>query len=105
MSARKRRALFHCGKCRKRYSNPLGHVCTVKTDYKRKSAKARKDEAAARRAAARKARPEHRYTACRDEGCKRTGCLAYREGRRDGYEDGYAEGFPDGLAACPRPHK
>ena len=23
-------ALFHCGRCRKRYSNPLGHVCAVR---------------------------------------------------------------------------
>jgi hypothetical protein len=137
-----RGALFHCGRCRKRHSNPFGHeciaplgrrpgkttfrpsasatcpachkpygnplthTCTTRTDFKRRTARARKDAAAARR----KARPEHPPpSACRDGDCKRTACAAYRQGREDGFQDGYEtgydEGFPDGIAACPREHK
>jgi hypothetical protein len=132
-----RGALFHCGTCRKDYSNPFGHICvsrmgraagrtklkpslsakcqkchkplgnplthtcTTRTDFKRRTAKARKDAAAAKK----KARPEHpRPSACRDEDCKRTGCVAYRDGREDGYHDGYDVGFPDGVMACPLGH-
>ena len=70
----RRRALFHCGKCKKRYSNPLGHVCAVKTDYRRRSARAAKAAAKAKRDAAQKARPQHpRYSACRDQECMRVG--------------------------------
>lgn len=129
-------ALFHCGRCRKRYSNPFGHTCvapvgrqgktrfmpsasatcprchkpygnplthtcTVRTDFKRRTAKAKKDAAAAKR----KARPEHpRPSACRDPDCKRTGCAAWREGHEDGFAEGYDEGFAEGVAACPREH-
>jgi hypothetical protein len=25
-------ALFHCGRCKKDYANPLGHMCTVRMD-------------------------------------------------------------------------
>ena len=133
MKVKIRGALFHCGTCRKDYSNPFGHicvsrmgraagrtklkpslsarcpkcrrdlgnplthVCTVKTDFKRRTAKARKDEAAAKR----KARPEHpRPAACKDGDCKRIGCVAYREGDENGYE----RGFPDGVMACPLAH-
>jgi len=95
-----------CPKCHKPYGNPLTHTCTVGTDFRRRTAKAKKDAAAAKRAAARKARPEHpRFSACRDADCKRAACVAYREGREDGFQDGYDEGFPDGIAACPREHK
>jgi hypothetical protein len=53
----------------------------------------------------RPARPEHpRYSACRDEDCERTGCVAYREGHETGRALGYDEGFPDGVAACPLGH-
>ena len=41
-----------------------------------------------------------RYDLCRDPGCERYGCVAYREGREDGYQDGY----DDGLADCQRTH-
>jgi hypothetical protein len=90
-----------CQKCRKDLGNPLTHTCTVKTDFKRRTAKAKKEAAAAKR----KARPEHpRPSACRDAACKRAGCVAYREGYGNGRYDGYAEGFPDGVAACPLGH-
>jgi hypothetical protein len=94
-------SLGKCPKCRKPLGNPLTHTCTVRTDFKARTAKARKDEAAAKRAAARKARPEHRYEACRDEDCKRIPCTAYKEGDREGYD----RGFPAGVAACPRSHE
>jgi hypothetical protein len=132
-----RGALFHCGRCRKSYSNPFGHrcvsrmgarvgktklkpslsakcpkcrkdmgnplihTCTTRTDFKRRTAKAKKDAAAAKR----KGRPEHpRPSACRDSDCKRAGCVAYRDGHDDGWRDGYDDGFPDGVMACPLGH-
>lgn len=106
MSGKKRRALFTCGRCHKSYRNPLGHVCTVKTDYKRRSAKAKKDAAAAKR----KARPQHPPpSACQDSDCQRAGCRGWREGhedgRREGHDEGFEEGFAAGMAACPREHK
>lgn len=138
MKLKLRGALFHCGRCRKRYSNPFGHeciaplgrrpgkttfrpsasatcrscgkpygnplthTCTVRTDFKRRTRRLKKDA----RAAARTARPEHPTPgACRDRDCKRAACAAYREGRQDGYREGYDEGFPDGIAACPKEHK
>jgi hypothetical protein len=87
-----------CQKCRKPLGNPLTHTCTTRTDFRRRTAKAKKDAAAAKR----KARPEHpRPSACKDGDCKRTGCVAYREG----HEIGYERGFDDGIAACPLPHE
>ena len=47
-----------CQQCRKPLGNPLTHTCTTRTDFKRRTAKAKKEAAAAKRAAARKARPE-----------------------------------------------
>lgn len=126
-------ALFHCGRCRKRYSNPFGHVCVApigregKTRF-RPSASAvcpachqpygnpfthtctvrtgYRGRARRPKQAARKARPEHpRPSACRDGDCKRAACVAYREALEAGYEDGYDIGFAEGTAACPREHK
>jgi hypothetical protein len=73
-----RRAAVTCGTCGKRYTNPLTHTCTVRTDFakrkraaerkakaarlaekrreRRKAATVRRREARARRAAAAKAR-------------------------------------------------
>src|SRR2546430_13813778 len=97
MKLRPRKPPFQCGRCHKRYRNPLGHVCTTKTGYKKRSKQAAKDAAAA----ARKARPPHPPpAACRDADCQRAACVAYPEGR----EYGYGEGFTDGLASCPREH-
>jgi hypothetical protein len=90
-----------CGKCHRPVGNPITHTCTTRTDFKRRTAQAKKDAAAAKR----KARPQHpKPSVCRDGDCKRTGCVAYREGREDGFQDGYDEGFAEGIAACPREH-
>lgn len=103
----------NCPKCHKTMGNPLTHTCTVKTDFKKRQAIAKKA-----------ARPVHLYETCRDADCKRTACLAYKEGREEGYTegyqhgdedgyvrgydkgrtDGYAQGYADGMAACPRKH-
>lgn len=88
-----------CPKCGK--PRGLRHTCTVKTDFKKRQATARKA-----------ARPVHLYEACRDKECQRTACVAFKQGAEEGYaegyqhgdEDGYARGFPDGVAACPRKH-
>ncbi|MGH3287779.1 MAG: hypothetical protein ACRDPD_24290 [Streptosporangiaceae bacterium] len=114
--------LFHCGRCRKSYSHPLGHVCVTRLDRKPRTGKVtlapevtatctrcrkplgnplthtcttRTDFGARRKAAAKAgkpARPEHRYEACRDEDCHRTACTAYRAGYDAGWPDGYATG-------------
>lgn len=107
-----RSASVKCGTCGKRYTNPLTHTCTVKTDFrkraaaeqrrqKREQAKARRKAAADRRKAAAAARrqktgsaapkqraPQHDYRTCNDEDCRRTACLAFREG----------------IEACPLEH-
>jgi hypothetical protein len=106
MSRKKRQPLFQCGRCHKRYSSPLGHTCTVKTDYKKRSAKAAREAAAAKR----KTRPQHPPpSACQDGDCRRGACVAYREGREDGRREGREEGFEDGFKqgqnACSREHK
>jgi len=91
-----------CPRCGRRYSNPLGHTCASKPgDFKRRRAAAEKrrraEESARRKAAAaerRRNRPQHRYETCRDDGCERVGCVAYRTG--------YHEGFADGMEAADR---
>ena len=107
------KATVKCRTCGKRYSNPLTHTCTVRTDYKRRhaaeqrrqkreAAKARRKAAAGRRKAAaadrrqkarggagpRPSQPKHDYRLCRDEECTRHACVAFREG----------------IEACPLPH-
>ena len=109
----KRAASVKCGTCGKRYTNPLTHVCAVKTDFrqrraadqrrqKREAAKARKKAAAARRKAAaaarrsksrsgsasRPAQQKHDYRRCQDGDCTRHACIAFKEG----------------IEACPLPH-
>lgn len=101
-----------CGTCGKRYTNPLTHTCTVKTDFrkrkaaagrqaKRERAKARRKAAADRRKAAAAARrqkarstpapkraPQHDYRTCDDGDCRRAACAAFKEG----------------IEACPLEH-
>lgn len=49
-----RRVSVKCGKCGKRYTNPLAHTCTVRTDFaKRRRAAERRERAARKREAAR----------------------------------------------------
>lgn len=45
------------------------------------------------------ARP-HDYARCRDAGCDRVACEAFREGREEGYEDGYEDGLEAGFRAA-----
>jgi hypothetical protein len=53
-----------CGTCGKRYTNPLTHTCTVRTDFKkRQRAAERQKEAAARRAKAAEKRARQRERA------------------------------------------
>jgi hypothetical protein len=46
---------------------------------------------------------QHRYARCRDTGCERLPCVAYKDGYQDGYgdghEDGYSAGYDAGYAA------
>ena len=109
-----------CPNCKKTITNPLTHACAPRSDFKRRKKaheKAERDrgpqEAAAEQA--------HDYTACADNGCKRSLCVAYKtgwqsgdeagyergwqQGHERGFKEGYAQGYPDGIAACPRDHK
>jgi hypothetical protein len=91
-----------CGRCKKPVTNPLTHVCLGGGDFKRRGAAEKKAGAAKKRAdaaAARKAAPKHEYQRCKDEGCARVGCVAYREGYEEGFGDGQGIGFANGQAA------
>ena len=92
-------SLATCGKCGKSYSNPLGHVCANAGDFKKRAAAGKRREAAeAKRPkkpvkvwrltkpASGKPRQVHDYRKCRDEGCTRVACEAYREGIERGAE-------------------
>jgi len=121
--------LFRCGRCRKSYSNPLGHVCAVRMDRRtpvgttRLAPKVsvagrcgscgqprnnplthvcppRSDFRKRKAAAKRKAKsPPHLYESCRDEDCRRIPCAAYRAGKAEGIEEGTAASYEAGFAA------
>jgi hypothetical protein len=117
--------LATCTNCGKSYVNPLTHVCPSKRgDFKRRKRAAerrrqraeterRKAEAAERRKRSRTSQPQHRYETCKDDGCQRLACRAYKEGYANGFDDGraagyqaghadgYAEGYADGAAKAP----
>jgi hypothetical protein len=76
-------SLATCPRCGKPYANPFTHACTVKTDFKRRSAAAAKR---AKAAAPKHQAPKHDYRTCRDTDCQRYACVAYR----DGYDNGFA---------------
>jgi len=107
-----------CGTCGKRYTNPLTHTCTVRSDFKkrkaaaertrkREAARARRKAAADRRKAAaaerrRKARekrsvprsaprPPHDFRACQDDECRRYACVGYKAGYADAEADAERE--------------
>jgi hypothetical protein len=106
-----------CGSCGRRMGNPLRHVCTTRTDFKRRKARAKRAEQTARRRAKRKAaaaarrerarvrkrarsrrpspqpRPRHNYQSCSDDTCQRQACQAWRDGRLSGRDEGYDEGY------------
>jgi hypothetical protein len=114
-------SLVKCGKCGRRYSNPLTHVCVNprrrgRTRVKprltydcprcgkpvtnplthvcrtRTDFRKRLRDQKRKRPAARPAAPQHDYHSCRDPDCQRRACTAYREG------------FADGIDNCPGPH-
>ena len=121
-----RKVSVKCGTCGKRYTNPLTHVCTVRTDFRRRKAAA---ERAAKRDAARKRRKaaadrrkaaaaerrkaprarqapagkrkppsqQHEYQTCRDGDCRRLACAAFTEGFMLGDEEGYRRGEDHGY--------
>jgi len=89
-----------CGSCGKPVRN-LRHVCTTRTDFRKRRNAARRAEATARRRAKRKAatqrrrerararrktrassppKPRHDYRNCREPDCQRQACQAWREG-------------------------
>lgn len=126
------RATVKCPTCGKRYSNPLTHTCTVKTDFRKRKAaetrrqatEARRRKAAEKRAAARvrkKAAADRRRaaTAARRAKSRRKPAPRQRPQQHDyrtcrddecrrhacvAFKEGYEAGFPDGQAACPLPH-
>jgi membrane protein involved in colicin uptake len=123
-------ATITCGTCGKRYTNPLTHTCTVKTDYrkrqaaekrrqatavrrrkaaeKRAAARARRKAAADRRKAAaaarRKTAAKPRTPGARPAASKHD----YRTCRDEECEryacTVYRIGHEDGIHDCPLPH-
>jgi hypothetical protein len=108
-----------CPNCRKTITSPLTHVCTPRSDFKRRK-KAHEKQQQAKQPGKRR-RDSHDYTECSDNDCPRSLCVAYKtgwkagdeagydrgwqRGHEAGFKEGYDKGFPDGIAACPRPHK
>lgn len=98
-----------CPKCKKPQGNPLTHTCHTRSDFKARKAAWQKQQ----QDAARQAKAAHDYQACRNSGCPRPLCVAFRtgyhEGNHDGYDQGwhhgYDRGHAEGIDACPRPHK
>lgn len=93
-----------CGSCGRRMGNPLRHVCTTRTDFRKRRNAAKRAAETARRRAKRKAaterkrarararrkvpraapKPRHDYQACREPDCQRSACVAWREGVEEG---------------------
>lgn len=95
-----------CPDCGKAYGpNRLLHVCTKRTDFKKRKAEHEKRE----REKARQGRPRHDYTECSDGECKRVLCVAYKSGRElgdtEGYARGWDHGYDRGVQDGPRDHK
>lgn len=88
-----------CPGCGKPVGNPLTHRCRSKRgDFARRKAahKKRQADAARRAAAAKRKRDAHDPPRCKDDGCHRVACVAYRQG----YDDGHAAGFLAGAASA-----
>jgi len=114
-----------CPRCKKPQGNPLAHTCHPRSDFKRRNAARKKEQAKDKRAQAasiarvRRSRhrghgkPKHDYQTCTDGDCPRSLCVAfktgYQTGNRDGYEQGWRTGhdvgFAEGITACPRTHQ
>lgn len=101
--------LVSCPDCGKPYANPLTHTCASRPgDFKRRKAAAerrerkrkadqlreRRREEQARRRAQGGPVPSQRHMpqTCRDQDCRRTACVAYRQGYEDGREVARAGG-------------
>lgn len=87
--ARVKRATLHwCAECQKNV--PLFHTCVIKTDFKRRKARAktRSRRNAKSKSTPRQRRDSHPYQSCTDQDCPRQACTAYREG----------------MASCNRAH-
>jgi len=99
-----------CPDCKKVIGDPLTHVCAPKSDFKKRKRAAAKREKEQARAVAKALRQasKHDYQSCKDDGCKRSACVAYKAGYQEGYShgfsDGFSAGFDAGLASCPGPH-
>lgn len=92
-----------CPTCGKSYgSNPLTHVCTKKTDFRKRKAEFDKQQREKERQKAKAARPKHDYTECSDTDCKRSLCVAYKAGialgDAEGFQRGWRQGYSQGLA-------
>lgn len=129
MKLRIKGSLFHCGRCGKRYSSPLGHVCVTRLDRKPRTGKTRlapvlaatcgrcrkplgnplthtcttRTDFKARRKAAAKAAPAGSRPARpvhRYEGCSDEACPRIPcTAYREGYDSGYRNGYAAGHAA------
>ena len=88
-----------CPLCGRAVTNPLAHVCKVRTDFRKRLAERKRQQAKAAREKARAQRPQHDYHACRDPDCRRRTCTAYKEGYADGHRDGFEIGYAEGYAA------
>lgn len=76
----------HCDGCGKNV--PPFHLCTPKSDFKRRKARNERAQRSSRKGTAGK-RAAHDYAACTDRRCQNRLCKAYREGQQ----------------ACPLPHQ
>lgn len=93
-----------CMDCKKVIGNPLTHVCAPRSDFKKRKRKAEREAKAKARKPPKTKPGTHDYLACKDDGCPRPLCVAYKTGWKEGLVTGFAEGFEAGIAACPRPH-
>jgi hypothetical protein len=87
----KPRVTADCPRCGKPVTNPLAHVCKIPSDFRKRLAEHKKQQAAARRQKARAEAPKHDYHSCRDDNCQRRACTAYREGFADGVASASAD--------------
>lgn len=87
----KPRVTVDCPRCGKPVTNPLAHVCKIPSDFRKRLAEHKKQQAAARRRKARAEAPKHDYHSCRDDNCQRRACTAYREGFVDGVASASAD--------------
>lgn len=113
-----------CSTCGKRYSNPLAHTCTVKSDFKQRQRAAERERAASARRAKRQQQRERakgrrkkaadrRKAAAADRRAKARSRPAakpraqqhdYRMCNDDDCRRTACQAFRDGIEACPLEH-